>query len=275
MPLSEADDLFAQRKYDEALEHYRACGETVEALAQVARCLSLTKRLDEGRGWLERASTLATANEPQGWSRYLGVRGIFERDSGDKAKAKATFEEMHAYCVNKELWRRAVDAIHHIAIVVPPDEQPRWALLGIAAAGKLKDDGWLGVLWNNLGATYEDLKQYDKMLDAYTKARRFHVKANNPRPYVADWTLGHAYRLLGQMAEAQDWLEKSLTGAQEKSDKEWIGWSRKDLAETLTGPLDKPKRIAMLTEARALLVECGIGNWSPEGLKQIDQSLSP
>jgi len=42
MPLSDADALFGQRKYDEALDQSKACGENVEALAQVARCLSLT-----------------------------------------------------------------------------------------------------------------------------------------------------------------------------------------------------------------------------------------
>src|SRR5436190_14876280 len=33
-------------------------------------------------------------------------------------RSKATFEEMHRYCVEKKLFKRAIDAIHHLAIVV-------------------------------------------------------------------------------------------------------------------------------------------------------------
>ena len=143
-PAFDADQTFGARKYADALDRHRRCSAQaeqernrsveVEALAQVARCYSIDGKLDEGRPWLERAEKLASADEPLGWSRCLGVRGIFQRESGDKAKAKATFEEMHRYCVEKKLFTRAIDAIHHIAIVVPPEEQPAWALKGIAAA---------------------------------------------------------------------------------------------------------------------------------------------
>ena len=107
--LREADETFRARKYADALEAYRRAAESaaeeqnaqtqVESLAQVARCYSIQNRLDEGRPWLERAEKIASAGEPQGWSRLLGVKGIFQREAGDKAAAKRTFEEMHRYCV--------------------------------------------------------------------------------------------------------------------------------------------------------------------------------
>jgi len=282
--LREADELFGARKYAEALARYRGSAEQaekdgtrsvqVESLAQVARCHSIDGKLDEGRPWLERAEKLASAEEPLGWSRCLGVRGIFQRESGEKSKAKATFEEMHRYCVEKKLFKRAIDAIHHIAIVVPPEEQPAWALKGIAAAEQLKDDSSLAVLWNNLGATYEDLKQFDKMLEAYLKAREYHHRTGGPfQKMIADWAVGHGYRLTGNAAEAETWLRKALPVAESLRDAEWVGWCKKDLGETLLARGQKAAALDLLKAARALLIEAGIDKSWPEGFKPVDVAI--
>ncbi len=278
-----ADKVFATRKYADALALYRTLAEkgNVEALAQVARCLSLAGKLEEGKGWLERAGRLATKDEPLGWSRYLGVRGIYEREGGDKSKAKATFEEMHAYCVEKGLHRRAVDAVHHIAIIVPPEEQPAWALKGIAAAEKLGDETWLAVLWNNLGSTYEELKKHDRMLEAYLKARDYHYKSGGDvQKLIADWAVGHAYRLTGKLKEARELLEKTLAWAERRHAKEpgaatieWVGLCRKDLGETLGGLGEKAKALELLKSARPALVEAGYEKSWPECLKEIDEAV--
>lgn len=289
--LREADETFRARKYAEALDAYRRASDAavternvsaqVESLAQVARCHSILGKLDEGRPWLERAEKLASAAEPQGWSRLLGVKGIFQRESGDKAAAKRTFEEMHRYCVEKGLFKRALDAIHHIAIVVPLDEQPAWSLKGIDAAERLKDDGSLAVLWNNLGATYEDLKQYDKMVPAYLKAREYHHATGGPlQKMIADWAVGHGYRLAGNLVEAERRLRKTLPLAEEMHAKEsrpdsaeWVGWCKKDLGETLLARGDKAKALDLLRQARASLVEAGIDKSWPEGLQPLDEAI--
>jgi tetratricopeptide (TPR) repeat protein len=289
--LREADQMFGARKYAEALATYRTCSEQaakdgnrsaqVESLAQVARCTSIEGKLDEGRPWLERAEKLASADEPLGWSRCLGVRGIFQRESGDKGKAKATFEEMHRYCVEKKLFKRALDAIHHIAIVVPAEEQPAWALKGIAAAEQLKDDASLAVLWNNLGASYEDLKQYEKMVDAYLKAREFHHKTGGPlQKMIADWAVGHGYRLAGKLGEAETWLRKALPqaeGFQAKEPRpdhaEWVGWCKKDLGEVLLARGQKAAALDLLKAARAALLEAGMDKHWPEGFKAVDDAI--
>ncbi|HVE42059.1 MAG TPA: tetratricopeptide repeat protein [Planctomycetota bacterium] len=289
--LRDADQVFGAQNYAEALPRYRACSEQaakdgdraaqVESLAQVARCYSIEGKLDEGRPWLERAEKLATADEPLGWSRCLGVRGIFQRESGDKTKAKATFEEMHRYCVEKKLFKRAIDAIHHIAIVVPPAEQPAWALKGIAAAEQLKDEALLAILWNNLGATYEDLKQVDAMLEAYLKAREYHHRTGGPlQKMIADWAVGHGYRLAGKLPEAETWLKKALPQALDLHAKEprpdtveWVGWCRKDLGELLLARGEKAAALELLKQARAALVEAGIDKSWPEGFKSLEEAL--
>ena len=289
--LREADDTFRSRKYAEAIDAYRRAAEAsateknrpaeVESLAQVARCFSIQGNLTEGRPWLERAEKLASADDPQGWSRLLGVRGIFQRESGDKAAAKKTFEELHRYCIEKTLYKRAIDAIHHIAIVVPLEEQPAWALKGIEAAEQLKDDASLAVLWNNLGVTYEDLKQYDKMVPAYLKARNYHHATGGPlQKMMADWAVGHGYRLAGNWSESESWLLKALPAAEALHARnpgpdtaEWRGWCRKDLGETLLAKGEKTKALALLQEARRFLVEAGIDKSWPEGFKPLDESI--
>jgi tetratricopeptide (TPR) repeat protein len=289
--LETADKTFHQRQYAEAMELYTKAAEAgereknaqvrVEALAQVARCLSLLEKLDEGRTWLAKAEAIASKDEPLGWSRFLGVRGIFERESGDRKKARATFEEMYAYCVERRLPRRAADAAHHVAIVVPPEEQPAWALKGIAEAEKVGDEGWLAVLWNNLGVTYEDLKQYDQCLDAYLKAQKYHHRTGTDHhKLVADWAVAHGQRLCGKLREAREGLERTLAWAGKRHAKEpnaetleWVGWCKKDLGETLAAQGEKDKGLALLKEGRQALVEAGIEKWWPEGLKQIDASI--
>jgi len=289
--LRDADQLFGARKYAEALARYQSAAEQaakdenrsaqVEALAQVARCFSIDGKLDEGRPWLERAEKLASAEEPLGWSRCLGVRGIFQRESGDKAKAKATFEEMHRYCVEKTLLKRAIDAIHHLAIVVPPEEQPAWALKGIAAAQELKDEAMLAVLWNNLGGTYEDLKQYDKMVEAYLRAREYHHKTGGPlQKMIADWAVGHGYRLAGKIPEAEAWLKRALPQARDLHAKEprpdtaeWVGWCQKDLGELQLARGEKAAALDLLKQARAALLEAGMDKHWPEGFKSVDEAI--
>lgn len=289
--LRQADELFVQRRYEDALARYRQAVDKaaaaksapiqVESLAQAARCFGILRKPDEAKAWLAKAAALANPEEPMGWSRYLGVRGIHERDAGDSAKARATFEEMYEYCTRRELHRRAIDAIHHLALVVPPAEQPAWALKGIAAAEKLKDEAWLAVLWNNLGATYEDLKQYDKMLDAYRKAREYHHRTGGPRQkMIADWAVGHGCRLAGRLEEAEEWAAKALEAAKKlhaaEPDSElleWVGLARKELGQAKAARGDKAGAVPLLKEARAAMVEAGLEKHWPEMIKEVDELL--
>lgn len=290
-PLEQADQIFRTREYKSALDGYLKAVEAaeserdrssqVEALAQVARCHSLLHQLDEGETWLERARRAATPEDPQGWSRYLGVRGIFERERGNRDRAKATFIEMYEYCTRQGLHRRAIDAVHHIAIVAPPDEQVAWAHKGIDAAEKAGDEKWLAVLWNNLGATFEDRKQYDSALEAYVKAREFHHKTGDESArLVADWAVGHAYRLVGKNDTAMEWLKKTLVSARERYTKnpgpetaEWVGFCLQDIGEVLLAKEDRDAGLRHLKEARASLVEGGIEKWWAEALKKLDARI--
>lgn len=290
--LEKADRTFGGRKYKEALQDYKgalAAAERegsaqvrVEALSQIARCHSILGELDQGELWLAKAAPLATPDEPLGWSRYLGVRGIFERERGDKESAKATFGEMYRYCVDRELFRRAVDAAHHIAIVAPPEEQIEWAMRGIEAAERLGDEGWLAVLWNNLGVTYEDLKRYNDAVAAYLQARDYHYRAGSDfSKMAADWAVGHAYRLAGDFPQAMNWLPKTLRWAERRyavepgpSTAEWIGYCEEDLGEALIGLGKRQEGLEHLRRALKKQTEGGLADHWPEHVDALKKRIS-
>jgi tetratricopeptide (TPR) repeat protein len=292
--LQDADELFSQREYDAARVEYEKAAKMAaedgdnstltEAEAQVARCYGIQSKFEEGRPWLAKSKSHATDTQPHGWSRYLGVRGRFEwQDEKNTEKAKATFIEMYDYCRKHELFSRELDAAHMVAIVAPPAEQVEWALKAVAAAEKGNETGWLAVLWNNLGWTYEEGGSFDKMLDALVKARKYHYEAGNEHTkLVADFGVARAHWRNGNLEEAHKWLADATARALErhKADPgdtekgEWVGWGHAYLGDILQSEGKPAEALAEFKAARPYLVASGIENWWPEGLKEIDDKIA-
>ncbi len=290
--LQKADAVFRTRQYQQALEVYLQAAELAEkegdvccqteALSQVARMHSLLEALEEGRSWLEKAAALADPEQPAGWTRFLGVRGIFERESGDRPRALATFIEMYDCALTSGLPLRAIDAAHHAAIVAPADEQILWAHKGIEAAEQAQNDGWLAVLWNNLGATYDwELHDYPQAIECYAKARAYHYKTGGPiKKLVADWALGRAYLLDGQLERAEEILPDCLTRAeqlyseqQEDEIREWLGNCQQWLAELRAAQGRKVEALDLLESAEGHLKAVGMPEWWPEAWEELQGRL--
>ncbi|MBL4847875.1 MAG: hypothetical protein JKY65_20360 [Planctomycetes bacterium] len=290
--LKAADKIFSARRHGEALKAYQAAATAAksagdlsseaEALAQVARMYSLTKRLDEGRPWLEKARALASEDHPWGWTRYLGVRGIFERESGEPKRSLATFAEYHDYAKERGLYTRAIDAAHHAAIVAPPAEQIRWAERGIAAAEAGDERGWLAVLWNNLGTTHEERKDWKAAVTAYTKAKEFHDQTGGPvQKIAAAWALGRAALRAGDLAQAETLLpgcleqaRRGVEGAPAAEQSEWLGFTLTSHGELLVARGRRAAGLAQLKEGRELLVKAEITKWWKAYLQDLDQRIA-
>jgi len=291
--LDQADQTFRSRKYAESVPGYEAAltrareagdrSVEAEALAQIARAYSLTERLEEGRGWLQQAAAAADPALPLGWTRFLGVRGIYEREGGDKQSALATFVEMYDYSLAHDVPKRGIDAAHHAAIVAPPTEQLSWAEKGIAAAEAAQDEGWLAVLWNNLGASHEDAGRWEEAAEAYAKAKHYHYKTGSERAKLAaDWALGRASLRAGQVEVARELLPGVLTRAQawrerepeEKEAAEWVGFGATALGELRVHEGQRAAGLELLREGRALLVAGGIQKWWPGFLKDLDARIA-
>ncbi len=296
--LAEGDQTFRTRKYAEATAIYKraiglaekereaasddakaeATATLVEALSMAARGHLIRKQAKEGLPYLERAKALASDAQPSGWSRYLGVRGRFEwQHEQDKAKATKTFEAMYAYCLEHELWSRAVDAAHMVAITGTPEQQVAWGRKGIEAAEKGGMDGWLGPLWNNLGNTYDELEQHDKALEAFKKAREYHWKGTGEyRKLVADWAVGMAYRKCRKWKEAKQWLRPVLAWAERRHAEEetaergeWIGLACMELGlvAKAEGRLEAARRD--LDRAHGFLKAVKMEAWHPAAWKEL------
>jgi tetratricopeptide (TPR) repeat protein len=260
--LAEADGSFQAREYQTALEQYARVIEVAradfnrpvetEALAQVARVNLIQGDKEEGRKFLGEAAQRASDSDPMGWSRYLGVRGRFEWQDDDLVKARATFDTMYVYCNTNGLWGRVVDAANMMAIVAEKvEEQIEWSKRGIEAAESGGVESWLGPLWNNLGATYSDTKQFDSALSAFLKAREYHWQfSGEAAKLYADYHVGMTYRHLGQFDKAAQWLRPVLAWAERLEDHSAIGQACEDLGEVAIGTGNREKGLALLKKAR-------------------------
>jgi len=283
--LAAADALFRRSEYDAAATVYEQAAQQAatagdretqtEALAQVARCFATRGRKDEGRPWLAQAAALADPAAPRGWSRYIGVRGRFEWQDGDLAAARATFETMYDYCRRHGLADRAIDAAHMVALVAEsPADQIAWGRKGIAEAEAAGITTWLGPLWNNLGATFEQIKDYAGALDAYQHARMYHHQHGTDRQQrIADWAVGHAHRLVGDSDEAARWLAPLLLHFESAADTEFTGLTHRELGELDLARGDRVAAREHFTGALSLLKEVGMPDWDATGYAEIEGRL--
>ncbi len=276
--LAEADQAFKNRQYAEAGNLFEAIVpdaleaddmETyVEAAAMRARCYLIQENADDGRPWLAKAEEQADPSGPRAWSRYLGVRGRFEWKDDDLETATATFLEMFGYCQENDLYDRAVDAAHMVALTGDPEQKFEWAVKGIDMAEKGNLTGWLGPLWNNLGWDYVDAGSYDEARDALEKARDYHYLSPSELPkLIADYSVAHVIRLQGNLDEARtamqtvyEWAER-MNGEGHPDAVEWMGFSRWELGETAISKGEVDVGLGMLEKALGELGQAGMPTW--------------
>ena len=274
--LARADEIFQARDYQTALEEYQKAvtlahdefnrSVETEALAQVARMNLLLGNKEAGRKILDQASERADDADPQGWSRYLGVKGRFEWKDGELKTARVTFEQMYNYCQTNSLYSRAIDAAHMVAIVSESHEdQIKWGKLGIEIADKTENEQWLGPLWNNLAGTYYDQKDFENALDCYLKAREYHWRfSGEVGKLYADYHVGMTYRLLKKYDEAGKWLRPVLAWAERLNNHSAIGQACEDLGEIEAAVGNKTAALKFFRRARDEYQAAGFDQSWPE-----------
>ena len=283
--LKSADSLFNNRQYDASREIYLNIAESAdkagnnsiltEAYSMVARTFLITAKKEEGRPWIAKASTIVKKSEPLGWSRYLGVRGRFEWQDGKLDTAEATFKEMYDFCHDNSLFERAIDAAHMVAITADNNGQIEWGLKGIREAEAGQIDRWLGPLWNNLAATYEDSGRLKESLEAYLKARGYHYKFSDPKSkLIADWAVGHSYRINGDLKNAEIFINDSLlTRFGSLGETEFEGWTLKELGELALAKSKAETALAYLVRGAEKLKAVDMPNWDPDGFQKLQEQI--
>ena len=279
--LDEADQTFRGGQYADAGVLFEAIAneaETagdvsafVEAASMRARSYLIQDDGETGRPWLDRAAAKATEGDALGWSRYIGVRGRFEWKGGDNPTATVTFRAMFDYCEAHELWSRAIDAAHMVAITGDPEERFEWAGKAIAMAESGELTKWLGPLWNNLGWDYVEAERYDEAREALEKARVYHYmgERNLPR-LIADYSVAHVIRLQGQTADAKAAMRDVFDWAVRLNDEgvqdaiEWMGFSRWELGEIALTEGETSEAIQLMSKALEELEQAGMPSWDAD-----------
>ena len=273
--LSHREIKVARRAFEMAAQSAQATGDVavrVEALALVARCYFLGDQRGDGLVWLEQAEGLADPEEPLGWSRTQKVRGLFERSEGNGERALEIFERLFGYCKERELYERALDAAHHLALLAPLDGQVLWARRAIAAAEQSGNEALLAILWNNLGLTYERMLRPQESLACFRRARWFHYRTGEERDkLIADWAVGRALRLAERSPEAMLWLKDVVLRAEERwrqspgEDRAaWRAYALMEYGEVLADLALVEEAIESMESARKVLL--GLGGSGPADL---------
>ncbi|MCK5125162.1 MAG: hypothetical protein KAR42_02805 [candidate division Zixibacteria bacterium] len=278
--LKKADELFNSREYtksrsvfEEALKAAEEAGSSsdkTEALAMIARTYLILDDKETGYQWLKKAHSAAEIDEPAGWARFIGVRGRFLWQDDKKEEATVLFENMYDYCNEHELYNQAVDAAHMIAITGDVRTQIEWAYKGIKAAEAGNYTRWLGPLWNNLGATYEDLNQNYEALESYVQARKYHyMHGTELNKAIADWAVGHMYIKIGEFSGAWERLLPLLPKFEELKNDEFVGLTCKELGEVRYAEKNYKDAIEYYERAELLLREAKMPEWDADGFQYL------
>ena len=184
----------------------------LELLTQIARAQGLEQKFDRAHQTLDQVERRLGDYPSRAKVRYLLERGRVFNSSGKPNEAYPLFEQ--ALDMAKDLSEDfyAVDALHMLAIVAPPESSLDLNLLAIQLAESSEQEkarNWLGSLYNNTGWSYHDLGDFDSALDMFQKAeaaRRSQGRVNEIR--IAVWAVARALRSLRCFEEA---LSKQLT----------------------------------------------------------------
>ena len=207
----------------------------LELLTQIARAQGLQRKFDRAHQTLDQVEKRLGEYASRARVRYLLERGRVHNSSGHPNEAHPFFEQ--ALDLAKQISEdfHAVDAIHMLAIVSPPDRSLDLNLQAIQMAessSQEKAQNWLGSLYNNTGWSYHDLGDYTSALEVFEKAEAWQrSKGRVSETRIAVWTVARTLRSLGRVAEAlskQMALKDEFTSAGETD-----GFVLEEIAECL------------------------------------------
>ena len=207
----------------------------LELLTQIARAQGLQRKFDRAHQTLAQVEKRLSEYASRPKLRYLLERGRVYNSSGNPVHARPFFEQALnlAKQINEDFY--AVDAIHMLAIVAPPDHALALNLEAIQtaeASSQEKAQNWLGSLYNNTGWAYHDLGDYATALEIFEKGEAWQrSKERVKETRIAMWTVARTLRSLNRLEEA---LSKQLAlKAELDSTGEEDGYASEEIGECL------------------------------------------
>jgi len=254
----------------------------VQALAQIARVHAVRGDIETAATWLHEAELRASPSDPQGWARYLFAEALWLRALERPDAARQNLQRLFRYAAETDLAEVALEAAYELTLDGAQEERITWSERAIALAEFLEDERWLAVLWNNLGWTLGTAERRDEALEALLWAQHYHELSGGTdlQQLSAQYSVGHAYRMVGDVENAGQWLAHSLRWARERYradasplNAEWYGLCYLEVAELAAelGELDQAIRGFEL--AREYLLEGGAEERLPSGLQKLEERL--
>lgn len=215
----------AFRKLAERAVEEGCPSDALQLQTQVARALGLQKRMEEATAALDRVHVSLGGAPAKVSVREQLERGRVLRSSGEPEGARPLFEAAFEQALGASLTDLAVDAAHMVAITYgkEPKRAIEWnerALELVESSDDELTQRWKGSLYNNLGWTYHDQKEFDKALQLFEKALEYRKKQGDEGPLrIARWSVARALRSLGRVEEALE-IQKALFAEYEKTGKQ-------------------------------------------------------
>jgi tetratricopeptide (TPR) repeat protein len=171
-------------------------------LTQYVRALGLQEKYDAATKVLDGL----TSDDSQA-ATYLALeRGRVLRSSGRPDDARPHFQAAADTAERAGLEALHVDALHMIALVAAPEEQPALHERALAVARASSDQrarDWDASLLNNLGMSRADAGDFDAALATFEEALAARERIGEPGGIrVARWMVGWSLRNLGRRDEA-------------------------------------------------------------------------
>lgn len=244
-PLTDFDALWdyndpaaTEKKFRDLLPAAQASGDIsylAQLLTQIARTEGLQRKFDDAHRTLDQAQAMLTPDIKLAHVRYLLERGRVFNSSGKPSEARPLFIEALELAQQIGEDNYAVDAAHMMGIIEPPESALDWNLKALAMAESSTQPRarkWLGSLYNNIGWTYHDMKEYEKALDIFQKALAWREQAGDPATIrIAKWCVGRTLRSLNRIPEALKIQETLLAEQQQAGSND--GYVYEELGECL------------------------------------------
>ena len=241
---------------------------------QIARTYSLESNFDMAHKTLDEIKD-EVSSYPIANVRYNLEKGRTYNSSNNKDEAKKYFLIALDLASDHNLEALAIDAAHMMGIAESnPAKQLEWNEKALNLAEKAKDpkaQAWKGSLYNNIGWTYHDKKDYQKALEYFKKGVVFRESQGDAYTLgIAKWTVARTYRSLKQYDKALVIQEALLE--ENKKNNTPDGYNYEELAELylLTNESDKASKYFKLANTE-LSKDTWLMTNEPERMKRIQE----
>ncbi len=181
-----------------------------QLLTQIARAEGSQRKFQDAHETLDRVekALLKAEADDKTRVRYLLERGRVFNSSGKRDEARPLFLQALDLAVRSKDDFNAVDAAHMMAIVEPS-------------------------LYNNIGWTYFEQKQYEESLLMFEKAREFQEQQGDPNKImIAKWCVAKTLRMMDHTEEALE-MQRDLNEQYQAAGRR-SGYVYEEIAECLT-----------------------------------------